>query len=153
MYNQVLQTLRSYWPLLVFGCLLFRSLYRRYLHPLHTVPGPFLASITSLWWLSGFLRGNGQYWKPILLHAQYGPIVRIRPNTVIINDPKHFPEFFSWGKSDFFLAFRGHPTTNPHGSEMDVELHNVKKRNVMGGFTVSNPSSQELLRRGRSTSK
>ncbi|KAJ9612934.1 hypothetical protein H2200_002875 [Cladophialophora chaetospira] len=137
MSNQVLQTLGSYWPLLAFGCLLLRSLYRRYLHPLHTVPGPFLGSITSLWWLSVFLFGKEQYRKPILLHAQYGPIVRIRPNTVIIHDPKYFPEFFTWDKSDFFLAFRSHSTVIGHGGELDIELHNQKKRNVMGGFAMS----------------
>ncbi len=135
----VLQILRSYWPALIVGLLALRALYRRFLHPLHAVPGPFLASITGLWWLAVYLRDPEQHRRPEKLHAQYGPIVRIRPNTVIINDPKHFTELYSWGKSDFFEIFRGHPTIVPHGNEMDVELHNAKKRNISGAFTVNNP--------------
>ena len=144
MYDHVIQALRQYWPALALGSLLLRSLYRRYLHPLHAVPGPFLASITSLWWLAVYLGDDQQYRKPIQLHAKYGPIVRIRPNTVIIHDPKHFPEFWSWRLSDFFIAFRGHPTIVGHGSELDIALHNEKKRQLMGGFTVGNPRSQKL---------
>ena len=137
MYEQARQTLRPGWPALVFGLFLLRALYRRYLHPLHAIPGPFLASVTSLWFLAHDLGNKEQHLLPIKLHAKYGPIVRIRPNTIIINDPNHFSELFSWPKSDFFAAFRGHPTVTSHGSDMDLEAHNVKKRQIMGAFNVS----------------
>ncbi|KIW63563.1 hypothetical protein PV04_08554 [Phialophora macrospora] len=74
---------------------------------------------------------------PIKLHAQYGPIVRIRPNTVIIDDPQHFGELFNWPKSDFFLSGRGDPHVVSHGAELDLHLHKIKKRRIMGGFTMS----------------
>jgi hypothetical protein len=119
------------------GFFVVRALYRRYLHPLHTVPGPFLASITSLWFLGIYLGDDQQHKTPIKLHAQYGPIVRIRPNTVIINDPQHFGDLFTWRRSDFFLASRGDPHVVPHGAELDLDLHNMKKRRIMGGFAVS----------------
>lgn len=61
--------------------------YRRHLHPLRNIPGPFLPSVT---WLYSFyfnlLGHTGQYYKEIeRLHAIYGPIVRITPNEVHIS--------------------------------------------------------------------
>jgi hypothetical protein len=136
MIEQAQHILRSYWLILLVGFLLVRALYRRYLHPLHNVPGPFFASITSLWFTTILLSDKKQHLRPLELHAKYGPLVRIRPNTVIVADPNHFGDVFGWPKSDFFHAFRAHPEVFSHGNEMDLEAHNVKKKRIMGGFTV-----------------
>ena len=137
MYELPFGALRSYWPAWILGFFVLRALYRRYLHPLHAVPGPFLASVTSLWFLAVYLGNDQQHKFPIQLHAKYGLVVRIRPNCVLINDPQDFGGYFSWPKSDFWLAFRGHPTVYSHGAELDLESHNAKKRRIMGGFNVS----------------
>lgn len=55
------------------------AIYRLYIHPLSTYPGP------RLWAISGFphiyyqLRGILQY-RNLELHRHYGPVVRISPN-------------------------------------------------------------------------
>ncbi|KAK4943316.1 hypothetical protein LTR10_017159 [Elasticomyces elasticus] len=62
------------------------SLYIRYATSLRKVPGPFFASFTRLWKLQKTLRGDFE-WTNIELHRRYGPIVRIAPNEVSIDDP------------------------------------------------------------------
>lgn len=62
--------------------------YRLYFHPLAKVPGPRLAALTS-WYCTYYdVYLGGQYlWKIRDLHAQYGPVVRIMPDVVHVNDP------------------------------------------------------------------
>ncbi len=79
-------------------------IYVRYATPLRSVPGPFLASFTRLWKLQKTLRGDFERTN-IDLHNRYGemrptttrtylltrlvgPIVRIGPNEVSIDDPE-----------------------------------------------------------------
>ncbi|KAE8378161.1 cytochrome P450 [Aspergillus bertholletiae] len=68
-------------------------IYRRWLHPLASIPGPFLASITN--WHDGwrFMRGGSQEYY-LHLHREYGPVVRYGPNSVMINDPYFLPQIF-----------------------------------------------------------
>lgn len=55
--------------------------WNRYHNGLHTIPGPFLASVSSFWkasvvWREDMPRRN------TLLHEKFGPLVRIGPNHV-----------------------------------------------------------------------
>ncbi|KAJ5691755.1 hypothetical protein N7462_001178 [Penicillium macrosclerotiorum] len=87
--------------------LIVLGLYRLYLHPLSKFPGPKLAALTY-WYQTYFdlLKAPGgqfmfQYRR---LHEQYGPIIRISPNEVHIQDSSFFDEMFSqtlhWDKPD-----------------------------------------------------
>lgn len=134
--SHLLQDVGRYSPLLLLGSLAVYIIYLRHFHALHKVPGPYLASITQFYLLFVFLSGN-QHWKYIELHQRYGPVVRVGPNVVLISDPKNIPEFAKWDKSDWWLAFRGHPHDIPHANELDAELHKIKKRRVMGGYSLS----------------
>ncbi|KAF1950205.1 cytochrome P450 [Byssothecium circinans] len=71
-------------------------LYRRLrLHPLASIPGPKLAAISTLYELYYDLVAGGRLpWKLKALHEQYGPIVRLGPNEVHINDPEFTVRFF-----------------------------------------------------------
>ncbi|CAD6444312.1 acda6855-de0c-418b-9ce5-107134f7e3bb [Sclerotinia trifoliorum] len=70
--------------------------YRFFFHPLAHIPGPPLAIATYLyeWYYDLYL--SGQYTFQIKkLHKQYGPVIRINPNEVHIDDPDFFEEMFS----------------------------------------------------------
>lgn len=65
-------------------CLVF---YRLFLHPLRNVPGPKLAAATGWYEFYQDVILDGHYLKEYpRLHAQYGPIVRMSPNRVHIDD-------------------------------------------------------------------
>lgn len=61
--------------------------YQRWLSPLAGIPGPFLASLTSLWLAYAYRRGDWHRYS-IQLHKTYGPIVRVAPGIIDVgSDP------------------------------------------------------------------
>ncbi|KAF5673736.1 trichodiene oxygenase [Fusarium denticulatum] len=72
-----------YWLCLVF--------YRLFLHPLRNVPGPKIAAATSWYEFYQDVILDGNYIKDYpRVHEKYGPIVRMSPNRVQINDPNFY---------------------------------------------------------------
>lgn len=55
--------------------------------PLRRIPGPFLAKFTNLWRLFNTYDGRPEL-RHRQLHEQYGPVVRLGPSVVSLNDPK-----------------------------------------------------------------
>ncbi|KAI0143997.1 cytochrome P450 [Hypoxylon sp. NC0597] len=90
----------SFQPLLAVALIAFYmlglGLYRLYLSPLAKIPGPKLAALTT--WYNAYydLWQRGQYiWVVEEMHRKYGPIVRIRPDVVHINDPAFIEKLYS----------------------------------------------------------
>lgn len=74
-------------------CLVF---YRLFLHPLRNVPGPKLAAATGWYEFYQDVILDGHYLKEYpRLHAQYGPIVRMSPNRVHIDDVAFYHKVYS----------------------------------------------------------
>jgi hypothetical protein len=74
--------------LLILVYLIYTVLFRLYLSPIAQIPGPKVAALT--WWYEYYhdVVTYGKYiWKVQEFHQQYGPIVRISPSEVHINDP------------------------------------------------------------------
>lgn len=73
--------------------------YRLHFHPLAGVPGPKLAAVTGWYeaYYELFHRGlGGQYTFHIgELHVKYGPIVRISPREVHIDDPEFYSTIYT----------------------------------------------------------
>ena len=73
-------------------------IYRLFLSPLAKFPGPKLAAITG--WYEGyydmFSEGEGGKFARQIekLHQQYGPIVRVTPHELHVNDPTFFSELY-----------------------------------------------------------
>lgn len=75
-------------PLLTIGGIIFaRLVLTRRRTGLAKVPGPFLASFSSLWKLQAVWKRN-MHRENIRVHEDYGPIVRIGPNHVSLSDPQ-----------------------------------------------------------------
>ncbi|KAM0812547.1 putative Cytochrome P450 [Seiridium cardinale] len=88
----ILATYFSYW-IAVF-------VYRITFHPLARFPGPRLAGAT-FWYEFYYDLWPQRYrymWKIKDLHERYGPIVRINPNHLHINDPDYLDEIYAGGR-------------------------------------------------------
>ncbi|KAK9415508.1 putative Trichodiene oxygenase [Seiridium unicorne] len=71
--------------------------YRLYWSPIASFPGPKLAAVT--YWYEAYYdfisEGGGQFAFQIKrLHKQYGPVVRITPDELHIDDPDYYDEVF-----------------------------------------------------------
>ncbi|KAE8336391.1 hypothetical protein BDV24DRAFT_168322 [Aspergillus arachidicola] len=84
--------------LLSLALTVFTSLlaYRVYFHPLAHIPGPPLAKVTYLYEWYYDLYQSGQFTFQIKdLHHKYGPVIRINPDDVHIDDPDFFDQVFN----------------------------------------------------------
>ncbi|KAL3441784.1 cytochrome P450 [Aspergillus insuetus] len=76
--------------------LVARTIYRLYFHPLSHIPGPKLAAATHLYEFYYDVWHSGRYLFEIeKMHQQYGPIVRITPREIHINDPEFYDEIYA----------------------------------------------------------
>jgi hypothetical protein len=97
------------------ACLLLYVLYQRVFSPLAKIPGPFWASLSPAWKLLKMARGD--FHETIAeLHEEYGTIVRIAPNEVIISDKSAIREIYSttqgrdFLKTDYYECVVLHPS-------------------------------------------
>ncbi|MCJ1430255.1 hypothetical protein MMC29_008172 [Sticta canariensis] len=131
---------------------LARCLYLRFFHPLASYPGPFLASITSLWsvitlfrkrclltWFrrfSSFLSGK-HHLIELELHAKYGSVIRVGPNSLAFSSLSAFDAIYGFNKNfekDNFYAF-GRDSRTKSGSIFTARtdaIHREHRRKVVG---------------------
>lgn len=126
--------------------------YRLYLSPLSKIPGPKLAALTRLYEAYYDCIKPGQFtFETDRLHEKYGklashfkktttdqrqgPIVRIGPNEVHINDPEYFDELYAlkhhMDKDPFFYRFMG--TNESSFATISYNLHR-KRRSKENAF-------------------
>ncbi|KIW89319.1 uncharacterized protein Z519_10173 [Cladophialophora bantiana CBS 173.52] len=72
------------------------AVYRLYLSPLAKFPGPPLTALTPWYEFYYDVIKEGRYtWKIRELHREYGPIVRINPYELHIDDPEYYDEVYT----------------------------------------------------------
>jgi hypothetical protein len=114
----------------------YRIIYNRYFHPLAHIPGPFLESITILARVYQLRKGTIPYYEREL-HRKYGPVVRIGPNLVASNDPRHIGIIYH--KNVDKAAFFDMPGFGlEHGivAVRDHAEHRWKKRRLMNPVSL-----------------
>ncbi|GAB1744720.1 hypothetical protein NU219Hw_g2259t1 [Hortaea werneckii] len=112
------------------------ALYNRFFHPLAKYPGPFWASVSTLWYhrtVRNGIRENCQ--SP--LHEKYGPFVRIGPNTLAISDPAAIETIYRpnrktgqpFQKAQFYDGFWAHIGPRQDSfSERNETKHSQRRR-------------------------
>ncbi|KAK3356708.1 cytochrome P450 [Lasiosphaeria hispida] len=116
---------------------LFIYLVGYYLNsPLRQYPGPILAKFTNLWRLYHITRGNFHQ-DVIRLHKKYGPVVRIGPNVLDVDDPALLKTVFNikgdWKKTEYYRsssAFVGGRIVHNLFSQDDKDKHAAEKKPV-----------------------
>ncbi|KAE8154551.1 cytochrome P450 [Aspergillus avenaceus] len=131
------------------------GIYRITLHPLAKFPGPKLAAFTQWYetYFEFFKSPGGQFlWHYRKLHEKYGPIIRLSPYEIHIQDSSFFEEIYSqslpWDKPKWLE----HRFNNANGlfptSEHEIHRH---RRAALNPFfskrAISNaaPMMQEQL--------
>ncbi|KAL3480912.1 cytochrome P450 [Aspergillus californicus] len=125
--------------------LLLLAIYRLYLSPLAAFPGPRLAALT-MWYQAYYdLCLRGQYFRRIdQLHKQYGPVIRINPYEIHVNDPDYLSEVYgdSTKKRDKY-KWIGQSTSlsQSTGGAIHHDIHR-KRRAAINPFFSKAKSSQ-----------
>ncbi|KAH7309892.1 cytochrome P450 [Stachybotrys elegans] len=126
------------------------AVYRLFLHPLAGFPGPKLAAVTRYYEAYHDVVRNGQYEAHIaLMHEKYGPIVRISPHELHINDPVYYEKLFRhdgrWDKYQWNVSAQ-----NAEGAivfTVDHDLHKARRMPLNSFFSKARVAKhQDMIR-------
>ncbi|KAL1988147.1 hypothetical protein VTN96DRAFT_677 [Rasamsonia emersonii] len=125
--------------------LLLVAVYRLLLSPLAGVPGPKIAALTAWYEFYWDCPRQGHYmFKIEEMHQKYGPIVRINPWEVHIQDPTYWDTLYTNNKLDkdawYYRAFGDNRGTV--GTE-SWQLHRVRRAAMAKFFSSANVAKLE----------
>ncbi|GAB1206208.1 hypothetical protein APSETT445_004890 [Aspergillus pseudonomiae] len=119
--------------------LIANSIYRLYFHPLRNIPGPKLAAVTHMYeWYYDLCLGGRYLFEIERMHERYGPIVRINPREIHINDPHYYDKIYASGtqrrnKDAKYVSFTGMSLSST--STIDHDLHRYRRGLVNSLFS------------------
>jgi hypothetical protein len=102
------------------------------------IPGPFLASVSSLW---GYRAVKNMAFHLTLqeLHEKYGSTVRIGPDSIITSNPETLWRMNSarsnYSRGEWYNSTRTNPWGDTIFSEMDTAKHDKRKAKLAFGFS------------------
>jgi cytochrome P450 len=115
-------------------------IYNRYFHPLRHFPGPFWASITSLWLFKTYRLGKANDIHHEL-HEKYGDFVRIGPNHLAVGNPAAIETVFgtkngpAWRKGGLYEGFNMHiPNARTDNFSERDETKAAERRRLVGAM-------------------
>ncbi|KAL2060043.1 hypothetical protein VTL71DRAFT_9865 [Oculimacula yallundae] len=122
--------------LLLSGCGV--AAHRLFFGPLANFPGPKLAALTG-WYETYFdCLKKGRYWVEIeRMHQQYGPIVRISPWELHVNDPKWNEPYKITSRVDkYHRYYKFVGSSDAAFGTADHDLHRIRRKAQQGYFTL-----------------
>jgi cytochrome P450 len=133
------------------GYLLSLAIYRLYLSPIAHFPGPRLAALTMWYEFYYDSYAGGQYTFEIAkMHQKYGPIVRISPHELHIDDPEYYDVLYSRdkprNKSVHLTGMFGAPDS-AFGS-VDHRRHRIRRQPMNPFFSQQRIRHLEPMLRG-----
>lgn len=136
--------------LLILAYNIYIIVFRLYLSPIASIPGPKIAALT--WWYEYYhdvVRYGRYIWKIQEFHEQYGPIVRISPFEVHINDPDFFETLYAASNTNrkdrwhWYTAGLGLPLCTMASDEQG--LHRRRRAAMSPFFSKQNVRKLEPL--------
>ncbi|KAJ3552166.1 hypothetical protein NPX13_g11177 [Xylaria arbuscula] len=127
------------------------AIYRLYLHPLSQFPGPKLAAVTR--WYEGYydVIQDGQYTFKIRdMHKKYGPIIRISPYELHVNDPAFYNTLYCHeGRWDRYAwVWDAWGAEGPTIHTADHERHRARRQPLAPFFSRAKViAQQDIIRR------
>ncbi|KAF2873642.1 putative benzoate 4-monooxygenase cytochrome P450 [Massariosphaeria phaeospora] len=124
---------------------IYKVIQRLFFHPLSRVPGPWYAAVSTLYefWWDGPKEGKYMF-KIEEMHEKYGPIVRINPWEVHIDDPAFMDVLLTnnrMEKDPFFYGGFGIP--NAAVSTVSPEVHKLRRGAMAQFFSKANVAKLE----------
>lgn len=123
------------------------SIIRAAASPQRSIPGPFLARFTRLWYLLRVSRGGFER-ENIALHRRYGPVVRVAPGMFSVDLPEAVTSVYGANarmpKGSWYIAW-GDPDLAKWSlfSDRDAKRHAETRRSVQGLYSMSSLVSYE----------
>ncbi|KAL2874988.1 hypothetical protein SGCOL_009831 [Colletotrichum sp. CLE4] len=101
----ILETFAQHWLSIGLSLVVAWLVKNRYNNGLNKYPGPILASLTD-WWRFFDVKGCRPEVTHQKLHAKYGDVVRLGPNTLSFADPAALKSIYGLNKgfSDFYIV-------------------------------------------------
>ncbi|KAG0645611.1 Cytochrome P450 monooxygenase [Hyphodiscus hymeniophilus] len=114
------------------------AIYRLWLSPLAEFPGRKLAALTG-WYETYFdCMKRGRYWVEIeRMHKEYGPIIRISPWELHVNDPEwNEPYKISSRVNKYHWYYKFVGSSDAAFGTSDHDLHRIRRKAQQGYFTL-----------------
>ncbi|KAF2096018.1 cytochrome P450 [Rhizodiscina lignyota] len=115
--------------------------YRLYFHSLSRFPGPKMAGLTYLYefYYDVLKAPGGQYYLKLEeLHGKYGPILRITPDEVQVNDADFFEKLYVTGSSKrhrWETAGTGKTSPGSIAAAVSHDLHRIRRNSLSKFFS------------------
>ncbi|EPE36267.1 Cytochrome P450 [Glarea lozoyensis ATCC 20868] len=127
--------------LLITGIYIFYVTISAILDPLRSVPGPFLARFTRLWYLFAIYKGNFEL-RDIEIHRLYGAIWRVAPGEYSIDDIGAAKTIYGHGKgyvkAPWYWAFMTPgPGTASLFADQDPHRHAINRRKISSLYSMT----------------
>lgn len=124
------------------------TLTRFFLHPLHHIPGPLLARLSSTVLFLQSVKGERARWI-VQQHEKYGPVVRIAPNKVVVSASNGVKAIYNNRnpKSHTYDAFR-YQDVKMCIALLDVKEAHARRKTLLPAFSRQNLLEMEpVIRR------